>query len=48
MLEAADVDLDAGITGDTTLLFFLVRADNGPGVEGPLGEERTADAACSP
>ncbi|HET9300942.1 MAG TPA: M64 family metallopeptidase [Candidatus Polarisedimenticolaceae bacterium] len=46
--EAVGLDLDGGITGDRTALYFLVTADNGPGVEGPLGGGRTADAACSP
>ncbi len=46
--EAVGLDLDGGITGDRTALYFLVSADNGPGVEGPLGSGRTTDAACSP
>jgi hypothetical protein len=45
---ATGIDLDAGITGDRTALYFLATADNGPGVEGPLGSGRTADASCSP
>jgi hypothetical protein len=46
------VDLGAGITGNTSLLFFQVSADNGPLAEGPLGadslgREATADAPCA-
>ena len=47
-LHAPGLDLETGITGETTALYFLVTADNGPGLEGPLGSGRTADADCSP
>ena len=46
-----NADLASGITGPTTVLYFLVSADNGPGTESPLGrdalgQETTADTAC--
>lgn len=50
-LEVADYDPEAGITGDRSLLFILVTADNGAGTEGTLGQKsgavRTADSYCS-
>lgn len=52
MLQLTGYGLEAGITGATGLLFFLVSGDGGAYAEGPLGydslgEEITADAFCS-
>ena len=47
MNEVQGYDLEAGIAGESDILFFLVTADNGPGTEGPLGDGRTADARCA-
>ena len=52
-LTVPGYDPDAGIAGGTGVLFILITADNGPGLEGPLGwtsglVERTADARCNP
>jgi hypothetical protein len=52
LLQAANVDLDTGITGTKRILYFLVTADNGPATEGSLGKrtggvERTADSYCA-
>jgi hypothetical protein len=53
--EVTGYDLDEGLTGDTSLLYFLVTADNGPPTEGSLGAQfippaapaaRTADSYC--
>ena len=51
MLTMAGVSLEAGITGSTSVLYFLVTGDNGLGAEGPLGTAsdgttRVADSAC--
>ncbi len=50
---AAGINLEAGITGSTAVLYFLVTGDNGSGAEGPLGTAsggtiRTADSICDP
>lgn len=52
MKQVTGYDLDAGITGSTSLLFVLVTADNGPATEGALGTAsssipRTADSYCA-
>lgn len=52
MLSLSGVDLESGISGPRTALFFLVTADNGFGTEGPLGFAtgplaRIADAYCN-
>ena len=51
MSQVPGYSLESGLAGDTSLLFFLVTADNGPGTEGSLGRdsalvERTADSYC--
>ncbi len=53
MLTVSGLTLEAGITGSTAVLYFLVTGDNGPGAEGPLGQSsdgtpRTADGPCDP
>jgi hypothetical protein len=53
MLAVTGLTPETGITGSTTVLYFLVTGDNGPGAEGPLGQSsdgtpRTADSTCDP
>ena len=50
-IQVLDYDLEVGIVGPTSTLYFLVTADNGPQTEGTLGrdssgQERSADAYC--
>lgn len=52
MKQLTNYDPSAGLTGNTSILFFLVTADNGPGTEGSLGTnsslaERTSDSYCN-
>ena len=42
--QISGYSLDAGLTGSTNLLYFLVTADNGSPTEGPLGEDSALNA----
>jgi hypothetical protein len=52
MRQTSNYNPDSGISGSTSVLYFIISADNGPTTEGSLGKDsslvdRTADSYCN-